>query len=184
MNDVDSCLEGSVGQAATDALSLNIWTTSSTKKSQDWLTSEPAGLKSDIGGLFNSAPDSAWIQKISTWISNNCNNNQGPNGKNLDQWSSALVIYFQSIITQDETNDKNSGDQSLWNPVIGAVSSFGNLVSSQMTQDTTTPDSEGKNMQSQLQTDNSALQPIADFGGSWAQNLSSLANSLAQMSPS
>lgn len=178
MHDVNFCLDGSIGQAVTDAESLNLWTNSSMNKTQEWLQ---GGLnqddKNNPNSLYNEIKDQSKDSagQMATWIQKNCD------GNNLNQWSSALALVLQQEITELSSN---SGSSSDWNADVGAVGPFTNMISSSMTQDTSTADSESKNMQSQLQTDNSALQPVADFGSTWSQNLSSLANALAQMNPS
>lgn len=164
MHDVDSCLYGSIGQAVTDAGWTDIWTTQTMAKNNLWLNNISSAIP--FGGLDNDAGTDA------TWIGNYCN---GPL-LSINNWSSAAVLKLQSMIAQWYNKDD-------WGAVLGSVGSFSSMVSSATTQDTTTGDTEGKNMQSQLQTDNTSLQPISDFGSSYAQVLSALANVLSQVGP-
>lgn len=167
MNAVDSCLYGSIGQAVTDAGWTNTWTIQTMKRTNAWLTGEDPTLKGEINNLPNDAG------QVASWLQANCPGSD-PNGINL--WSSALVLALQNKIA-------GYYNQNDWGAVLGAVGSFASMVSSATTQDTTTGETEGKNMQSQLQTDSTALQPISDFGGAWSQFLSALANVLSQVGP-
>lgn len=171
MNDVDFCLNGSIGQAITDAGWTDIWTTQTMNKNACWLTNEDPDLKNDIedvAGAANPLPnndaagDAGWIQSYCAPL--------------INRWSSALVLDLQSIIAKWYNKDD-------WGAVLGAVGSFASMVSASASQDTTAGDTEGKNMQSQMQTDNTALQPISDFGSAWSQVLSALANVLSQVGP-
>lgn len=170
MNDVDDCLYGSIGQAATDAGWTNTWTTATMNKTNSWLSggAGPNPPSGSIQAQINGLPDDA--DKVATFIQNYCNAN------NINLWSTALVVALQNKIAQYYNQDD-------WGAILGSVGSFASMVSSAMTQDTTTGDTEGKNMQSQLQTDNTALQPISDFGGSWVTVLTNLANVLSQVGP-
>lgn len=180
MNDVNFCLLGSIGQAATDAKSLTMWSDSDTTKTDLWLNGGMSAADiANPNSLYNA------IQKekgqgaaaVSQWIQNNC---PGTAANAINNWSTALVLKLQMIITE---NSATIGSSSDWNAAVGAIGPFSSMISSQMTEDTTQADAESKNMQSQLQTDNSALQPIADFGSTNAQNLGTLSNVLAQLSP-
>lgn len=171
MEDVDSCLIGSIGQAVTDAGWTDIWTMQTLSKNEYWLTKEDPYIKNDIEdgpGAANPLPNDS-AQDDAEWIQTFCSNY-------INRWSSALVLELQSIIAKWYTKDD-------WGAVLGAVGSFASMVSAATTQDTTTGETEGKNMQSQMQTDNSALQPISDFGSSYSQFLSALANVLSQVGP-
>lgn len=165
MNVVDNCLYGSIGQAATDAESTDIWTTTTMNKTNSWLS---GGQDSALANTINTLPNDA--DTVALFIQNNCN------AANINLWSTALVVALQNKIAQYYNQDS-------WSAILGSVGSFAGLVSSAMTQDTTTGDTEGKNMQSQLQTDNTALQPISDFGSSWSGFLAALANVLSQVGP-
>ncbi len=162
MHSVDQCLMGQIGQAITDAGWTNTWTTATMKKNNYWLTNEDPGLLNQINNLPNDAG------KVAAWIQANCNLNQ--------PWSTALVVALQGKIATYYNKDD-------WGAVLGSVGSFASMISAAMTQDTTTGDTEGKNMQSQLQTDNSAMQPISDFGSAYAQFLGALATVLGQVGP-
>lgn len=170
MNVVDNCLYGSIGQAATDAGWTNTWTTTTMNKTNSWLSGGiskdplPDSLQAQINGLPNDA------DKVAQFLENNCN------AAHVNLWSTALVVALQNKIAQYYNQDS-------WGAILGSVGSFASMISSAMTQDTTTGDTEGKNMQSQLQTDNTALQPISDFGSSWSGFLAALANVLSQVGP-
>lgn len=178
MNDVDYCLKGSIGQAATDAKSLNLWTTCTMNKTAGWLTGKDQNIDNLLHNFFGDPSHPPTAQQVADMLQKFCPGTPG-GPFDINHWSSAQVLQLQMYITQCAGNSKTPSD---WNAIIGAIGPFSSMISSSMTQDTTTGDTEGKNMQSQLQTDNSALQPIADFGGTWANALNSLSNLLAQMS--
>lgn len=167
MNDVDFCLMGSIGQAVTDAGWTDIWTTQTMSKNQYWLTNQDPTLLAGINSLPENEKDSDADNAYVNWL---LANNSNPN------WSSALVLVLQArLATCYEKDD--------FGAALGTVGSLSSMISAKANQDTTTGDTEGKNMQSQLQTDNSALQPISDFGSSYSQFLSALANVLSQVGP-
>lgn len=166
MHDVDSCLIGSIGQAVTDAGWTNTWTEKTMSKNNYWLTQENPQILADM------TPGNGWTNDAGQ-VANFIQTYLIPNAGKL---SSKLVLLIQSQIAK--WYNKND-----WGAVLGAIGSLSSMVSAEMTQDTTTGEAQGKNMQSQLQTDNSALQPISDFGSSWAQFLGALANVLSQIGP-
>lgn len=167
MHDVDFCLNGSIGQAITDAGWTDIWTTQTMNKNNQWLKGQNPTVVANLAALTSGSQSA---QDYVTWIQDNC----GP--AQIDEWSSALVLALQSDVAKVYNKDD-------WGAVLGAVGSFASMVSASTTQDTTTGDTEGKNMQSQMQTDNTSLQPISDFGSAWSQVLSALANVLSQVGP-
>lgn len=167
MHDVDSCLYGSIGQAITDAGWTDIWTTQTMAKNNLWLNDMNGSAAAFNDPLLqNNAGD------VAKWIGEYCN---GPD-LSIDNWSSAAVLKLQALVSGWYNKDD-------WGAVLGSVGSFASMVNSATTQDTTTGETEGKNMASQLQTDNTSLQPISDFGSSYSQVLSALANVLSQVGP-
>src|SRR3990167_6059940 len=87
MRDVDSCLLGSIGQAASDAQALQVWTTSDMDKSNGWLTGTTGSnvdperdpdqqqIANELdysAGPDGPAPLGATPATISAWMNTNC----------------------------------------------------------------------------------------------------------------
>lgn len=159
---VNACLLGQIQQSATDAQTLLMWTNSTLEKTHKWLIAVNGTLVTEFESHNSASGIANWIEQ---------------NTSDLTEWTSATVLQLQTYVAGKDTG-------SGWNAVVGDVGSLASMVSSAMTQDTARGNTESKNTQSQLQMDNSAQQPIANFGNAWTQTLSSLANVLGQMSVS
>lgn len=170
MHDVNNCLYGSIGQAVTDAGWTEIWTTQTMSKNNYWLTNEDPTILAQINNLPENQQNQDAAEAYTNFL-------EGPFGtQDINHWSSSLILVLQTRMSTCYEKDD-------WGAVLGAVGSFSSAISAAMTQDTTSGQTEGKNMQSQLQTDNTALQPISDFGSAYSQFLSALANVLSQVGP-